>query len=71
MFYVKVEIPNGVTINAEIADNVFTVCPSCGVEHKVELDDILRSEDADLYSTKIYCGECSRRRVEQRHAEEE
>lgn len=66
MFYIKTEVAEGVTIRAEITDNVFTVCPDCGSEHRVELDDILKSEHADLYSTNVYCEECGKRRALER-----
>lgn len=60
MFYIKAEIAEGVTIKAEITDeNVFTICPECGVEHRVELDDILKCEHADLCSTAVCCAKCS------------
>lgn len=59
MFYVKSELGEGVTIKTEICDNVFTICPECGVEHRAELDDILKCEHADLCSTAVCCAECS------------
>lgn len=63
MFYIKSEVAEGVTIRTEITDNVFTVCPECGSEHCVELDDILKCEHTNLYSTSVYCDECSKRRA--------
>ena len=41
-------------------DNVYTVCPKCGREHSVDLQDILSAPDADLYSTSVYCEDCSK-----------
>lgn len=41
-------------------DNVYTVCPQCGREHSVDLQDILSVPDADLYSTSVYCEDCSK-----------
>ena len=66
MFYVKSEITEGVTIQSEITDNVFTVCPVCGTEHRVDLDCILKCEHTDLYSTNVYCEECTKRREQER-----
>lgn len=40
-------------------DNVYTVCPKCGREHKVDICGILKSEHTDLYSTHVYCEKCS------------
>lgn len=70
MFYVKAEIAEGVTIKAEISDNVFTICPECGEEHSVELSDILKCEHADLYSTAVYCTKCSAARESQGREED-
>ena len=43
-------------------DNVFTICPECGREHAVDLQEILEGGSADLYGTAVYCEECSARR---------
>ncbi len=40
-------------------DNVYTICPECGKEHTVDLQEILAGGDADLYGTAIYCPACS------------
>lgn len=45
-------------------DNVYTICPECGKEHHVDLHDILSAEHADLYSTSVYCYDCSERRIQ-------
>lgn len=63
MFYIKTELAEGVTLRSVIEDNVFTTCPGCGAEHCVELDDILKSGEADIYSTCVYCEECSKKRA--------
>lgn len=42
-----------------LEDNVFTVCPKCGKEHAVDLQDILAGGKADLYSTSVYCQVCA------------
>ena len=70
MFYVKDEIGEGVTLRTEInSENVFTVCPECGVEHMVDLVDILTTGDADLYSTQVFCHDCSKKRAQQHRGE--
>lgn len=47
-------------------DNVYTICPGCGKEHKVDLQDILSCGHADLYSTYVYCERCSAEREKAR-----
>lgn len=42
-------------------DNVYTICPECGKEHVVDLVEVISSGDTDLYSTQVYCRECSER----------
>lgn len=59
MFYMKC---NGKKLEIR-EDNVYTTCPRCGKEHKVDLCDILGGGDADLYSTNVYCPECSAERA--------
>ena len=65
MFYVKAEIAEGVAIRAEITDeNVFTTCPDCGVEHQVDLADMLDEEGRlDLFGTAVCCAACSEKRL--------
>ena len=64
MFWVKSKIAEGVTVRTVITDeNVFTVCPQCGLEHKVDLCDVLSGGDTDLYGTQVYCRECSTKRL--------
>lgn len=59
MFYVKTKINDETTITTEINDeNVFSCCPECGREHFVDLSEILKGSDADLYSTAVFCSEC-------------
>lgn len=61
MFYVKSEIAEGITVRAEITDeNVFTICPDCGVEHQVDLADAVDEDgNLDLFGTRILCTACS------------
>lgn len=64
MFYLK---DNGKKLPIS-CDNVYTTCPQCGREHKVDLEEILEMEDTDLDSTQVYCEECSDLREKQRAA---
>lgn len=64
MFYLK---HKGKCLLIE-SDNVYTTCPQCGKEHKVDLQDILSCEHSDLYGTAVYCEECSARRERARAA---
>lgn len=40
-------------------ENVYTVCPQCGKEHRVNLHDVFT--DGDLCSTQVYCPSCSKK----------
>ena len=61
MFYVKSSIGEEVPITNT---NVFTHCPKCGVEHKVDLVSLIieHGEDCtgDILDSTMYCEECSR-----------
>lgn len=49
-------------------DNVYAICPGCGREEKVNLQEILSCEHADLNSAAVYCEECSAQRERDRAA---
>ena len=60
MFYVKAEIAEGCELRIDITDeNVFTTCPECGTEIEVDIAELLETGECDMYSTQIYCSECS------------
>ena len=60
MFYVKVPLTNGISIQAEIhSDNVITHCHCCGNEIPVDLTNVLSDGSNDLESTRLLCPECS------------
>lgn len=65
-YYVKATTKNGGVIRVSIAaDNVFTHCPVCGKEHRInDFIDLVRSGDFDLYGTAIYCERCAKKRIE-------
>ncbi len=61
MFYVKSSLGEEVPITNT---NVFTHCPKCGVEHKVDLTSLIieHGEDCsgDILDSSMYCEECSK-----------
>ena len=60
MFYLKVPLANGVSIQAEIhGDNVITHCHCCGNEISVDLADVFADGEGDLDSTELLCPECA------------
>lgn len=60
MFYLKVPLANGVSIQAEVrSDNVFTHCNCCGNEMPVDLADVFADGEGDLESTELLCPECA------------
>lgn len=66
MFYVKEQINYGTEINTVITDNnVYTKCPQCGIEHKVDLSDVFSDECADLETTLVFCEKCSKKMEEE------
>lgn len=65
MFYVKRKHKK-----VAIQDPIYTTCPQCGVEHQVDLVDILRDERTDLYSTMVYCHKCSQERAKHHRGQE-
>lgn len=59
MIYTKVEISPGVILNVDVdTDELYSVCPSCGIEHQVEFDLAVQLED---WTSSITCGkeECN------------
>lgn len=42
------------------ADNVYSRCPVCGVDYRVELVSALQGYEGDLYSFAVPCPYCSR-----------
>lgn len=59
MYYVKLQNGDSV-IKVEITDeNVFTDCPICGEETRIDIKEWLSNPDNDLCSTVQYCADCS------------
>lgn len=71
MFYVKAKL-GYCEIKIEINDeNVFNTCPVCGNETQVSLEETLRNNDCDLYSTNVLCDECSANHIKSIRSEAE
>lgn len=63
MFYIKTEKPNGKTLKTEITDeNVFTLCPECGVEMNIDLAELFSDGEGDLHSSSVACSACTMKR---------
>ena len=61
MYYVKNSLGEEIPITNT---NVFTHCPKCGVEHKVDLVSLIieHGEDCtgDILDSSMHCEECSK-----------
>lgn len=70
MFYVKTQIGANTAIVTEITDdNVFTRCPDCGDEIRIDLNDVIDEDgQLDLIGLGVCCPECSRVRWKSAHA---
>ncbi|MDO4301537.1 MAG: hypothetical protein Q4D26_09140 [Clostridia bacterium] len=69
MFYVKHKANDDVAnINIKIDitdDNVYSTCPVCGKEFKVDIvEQIQFDKEFDLFSTYPYCPECNKKYLE-------
>lgn len=61
MFYVKEKVNPFTWVSISLHnDNIFSKCPKCGCEIEVDLAKLFKNKDADLYSTNVYCKECSK-----------
>ena len=58
MFYLKTRKGRNLYIED---DNVFTTCPICGTEFVVDIADIFRDGESDLYGTAVFCPDCARK----------
>jgi len=61
MIYTKVELTPGVTINLDVdPDELYTICPGCGIEHNVDYDLAISIAD---WSSRVSCGssECNKK----------
>ena len=62
MFYIKKQVSDDIGIKIDIYDDeIFTQCPKCGKEIQVDNETLVNIlKDADLSSTSLYCGKCSK-----------
>ena len=63
MFYVKEKINEVMEVRIEVGcDNVFGICPGCGDEVQVNLEDLSDADDGlDLYGMAVYCDDCTKK----------
>lgn len=67
MFYIKTKKTSGKILKMEITDeNVFTLCPECGVEMNVDLAELFSDGEGDLYSSSVICSACTMKRRKKR-----
>lgn len=60
MFYVKVPLASGISIQAEIrSDNVTTRCHCCGEEIPVDLAAVFADGEGSFDDTEILCPACA------------
>lgn len=60
MFYLKIPLAPGVSIQAEIrTDNVITRCHRCGDEIPVDLAAVFADTEGTLDSTELLCPKCA------------
>jgi DNA-directed RNA polymerase subunit RPC12/RpoP len=64
MFYVKTSFGYADVITEIHDDNVFSKCPECGREVQVDLAEVFKGEEVDLYGTSVLCTECTKKRLE-------
>lgn len=62
MFYVKEKINEAMEVRIEVGcDNVFGICPRCGDEVQINLEDLANADDGlDLYGMAVYCDDCTK-----------
>ena len=58
MFYVKRK-----NKRIPIEDPIYTTCPMCGVEHPVDLVDIIMQTAGDLENVQVFCERCTEKRA--------
>lgn len=63
MFYVKEKINEAMEVRIEVGcDNVFGICPGCGDEVQINLEDLANADDSlELYGMAVYCDDCTKK----------
>lgn len=70
MFYVKKKI-KGKIVRIDIDyDNVFIKCSDCGKEIMVDLVELAKDENFDLYGISARCVDCSKKFIERENENE-
>ena len=60
MFYIKIPLASGISIQAEIrSGNVTTRCHCCGEEMPVDLAAVFADGEGSLEDTEILCPACA------------
>ena len=60
MFYVKIPLASGISIQAEIrSDNVITRCHCYGEEIPVDLADVFSDGEGNVENTELLCPACA------------
>ena len=60
MFYIKIPLASGISIQAEIrSDNVITRCRCCGDEMPVDLADVFSYGEGNLENINLLCPACA------------
>lgn len=60
MFYLKIPLAPGISIQAEIrSDNVITRCNCCGDEMPVDLAAVFDDSEGNLDCTELLCPTCA------------
>ena len=60
MFYTKIQIADDAELITYLTDeNVYATCPICGQETLVDISEIFKEEDTDLYGTSVFCDDCA------------
>ena len=63
MFYVKQSFGYAEVITEINDENVYCHCPECGVELQVDLAEIFKGDDIDLFGTSVLCAKCSKKQL--------
>lgn len=66
MFYVKTKLGRSDLITKIHDYNVFSKCLKCGKEICIDISDVFRDGEGNLYNTKIVCRECGKTVKEKR-----
>jgi hypothetical protein len=64
VLYTKVKLSDDVVLIVPIYDDeIYTICPECGVEHAVDPEIIahMLNEGDDFASASVYCEKCSKK----------